>query len=285
MPRTIREFQLAMRDVLAHAGLQAAPMEVDWMLQAATGLSRAVLLARGDDEVSEAVRAQVEAGVRRRLRREPLQYILGETGFYGRTFLVTPDVLIPRPETELLVECTLAVLGGAGQRVLDIGTGSGCVACSVALEAPQSDVMAMDVSQRALAIARKNASQLKAPVTFLEADLFDDGQMAGVGGPFDVVVSNPPYVPDADGATLEPELSHEPALALFTRGDTLRFVRRLAVMGRRLLRPGGSMFQEIHAPESDGVLRVIEAAGFEEVRTYQDLAGRPRVVGGRQPSV
>jgi release factor glutamine methyltransferase len=247
--------------------------------------------------------------VRRRAAREPLQYVLGHADFYGLRLRVTPAVLIPRPETERVVERALALIADVPTpRVVDVGTGSGCIACAVAHERPTARVVGCDVSTGALAVARANADALGLPIAFGEADLTAPAFPAQVrallgrpGGPppedaatggdalsdaarFDLVVSNPPYVPDAEADALAPEVrEHEPPVALFTGADPLVCYRALARHAAALLRPGGRLVTETHADYAADVAAVFRDAGLADVRTERDLAGRPRLALARRP--
>lgn len=283
---------------LSGAEIGSAVLEADWILQEVTGMGRAQLLANLQAGVEREVWAEAQLLVDRRARREPLQYVLGSTGFYGREFRVNPSVLIPRPETELLVEATLRQ-APTGGRVLEIGTGSGCVAITVALERPDLEVIALDISRAALVVARANAKSLRAKLTFLEGDAFGEGWIPHLASPdaaqgaapappatgesarpIDLLISNPPYVPMEDRPTLQPELAHEPEIALYVDGGPAAFIDRLAELGGELLRPGGLLLIETHAPEAVRSLALLKARGFREVKALKDLSGRPRVLEG-----
>ncbi|NNE71910.1 MAG: peptide chain release factor N(5)-glutamine methyltransferase [Rhodothermales bacterium] len=266
---------------LDDAGIENAAREADWMLESVTGIGRAQLLAGPDRDLQDPEVARLLELVERRAAREPLQYILGSTGFYGREFAVSPSALIPRPETELLVEATLSAAPRGG-RVLEVGTGSGCVAVTVALERPDLEVIAMDVSAAALEVARKNAFQLGADVRFLEGDAFDHSWMHGLESTVNVVASNPPYVPLADRDTLQRELAFEPGLALFVEDGPGRFIKRLTGIGQHLLVQDGVLLIETHSPEARESLVILADAGYTETRVLQDLSGRPRVLQGRK---
>jgi release factor glutamine methyltransferase len=219
--------------------------------------------------------ASLRSMVKRRVTREPLQYILGGAEFYGRSFRVRPGVLIPRPETEVLVEEVLRRTEPL--RVLDVGTGSGCIAITIALERPTAEVIAIDVSKEALQIARENASRLDAHhVEFRMVDLFDDDGIADLGT-FDLVVSNPPYVADEERTELEPEISHEPEIALFPGEDGLKYYRRIVDVAPRILRKEGEIFVELGFGQRNDVESIFESAGFE-TRIYNDLEGHERIL-------
>lgn len=216
---------------------------------------------------------------------EPMQYILGQTDFYGRVFAVDHRVLIPRPETEELVD-RIRRTERSARRLLDVGTGSGCIAISLALELPEAQVSAVDISRDALAVARHNAEQLGATVDFRRADALQGLEEAFTGEQFDVIVSNPPYVPDSDRETMHCNvLDHEPALALFVPDDDpLRFYRAIAQAGRTLLRDGGALYFEIYHALGDEMIQLLEQLGYKEVTLYRDLQDKPRMLCGRKAS-
>jgi len=225
-----------------------------------------------------------DALVRRRTRREPLAYIVGQREFWNLPFEVTPDVLIPRPETELLVESVLEHVPDrdAVLRIADVCTGSGCVAVALAHERPRAHVVATDISTAAVAVAHGNAARLGVGdrVSVLRADLLD-----GIPGPFDVVVSNPPYVADSDEAALQPEVrTFEPAIALFGGPDGLAVVRRLVDQAADRLSPGGMLMFEFGAGQESAVLELISSRPrLTMVATKRDLAGIPRVAVAARP--
>jgi protein-(glutamine-N5) methyltransferase, release factor-specific len=208
---------------------------------------------------------------------EPIQYILGEARFLGRTFRVTPGVLIPRPETEELVEMMLKELSPVS-RVLDVGTGSGCIAISLAKELPESQVTAWDVSGEALSIAAANSKALQASVRFEQRDVLTYEPC--VADCYDVIVSNPPYVTEAEKQEMEHNvLDWEPSLALFVPDtDPLRFYRRIAVLGLEMLTSGGKLYFEINrAFEKDTVAMLCET-GYRAVRLQKDISHNDRFV-------
>ncbi len=229
---------------------------------------------------------------RRRAAGEPLQYALGVADFYGLRLTVTPAVLIPRPETEELVEHALATLRGtASPRVLDAGTGSGAIALAIKAARPDADVLALDVSREALDVARANAAALGLDVAFHTADLLADALPGALGGPnasrspagFDLVVSNPPYIPDADADSLEAHVrDHEPAIALFTGPDALVFFRALARHGARWVVPGGTLWCELDADHADATAACFTGPAWASARVETDTARRPRFVEARR---
>jgi release factor glutamine methyltransferase len=248
-------------DVLARALLQ-------W--DAAAWLSR-----RREDAPAPFVTA-FDAAVARRLRHEPIAYITGVREFYGRPFRVTPAVLIPRPETEGVIDEVRALLADrpTGARVADVGTGSGCLAITLALEHPGVDMVATDISRDALDVARANAAALGAPVRFVDTSLLD-----GLAGPLDLIVSNPPYVAARDRESLPPDVRQfEPAAALFGGQDGLEVIRALVQAAALTLGDHGWLVMEIGAGQARSVEAIAAAAGLSVVRLAPDLAGIPRVV-------
>jgi release factor glutamine methyltransferase len=225
--------------------------------------------------------------VERRLAHEPVAYIVGEREFYGRPFRVTPAVLIPRPETEDVVDAALEALRAPSlssrrepPRVLDVGTGSGCIAITIALEAPVADVAATDVSIEALEVARENAFRLGVA----DAVTFHRAALTGSSGGFDVVVSNPPYVPLLDRSGLSRDVrDHEPALALFGGDDGLDVIRALLPEAARALSPGGRLIMEIGQGQASAVESLVVLAGLQWLGARPDLAGILRVIVAQRP--
>ncbi len=217
--------------------------------------------------------------VRRRAGHEPLAYILGRTEFWSLPFKVTPAVLIPRPDTELLVELALPLLTGAA-RVLDVGTGSGALAIALAHERPELLVTAIDLSAAALAVAAENACRN----AVAERIDFVPGDLATLpGGPFELMVANPPYIPSGDLATLMPEVrDFEPHLALDGGADGLAAYRALARQAGTVLAPGGWLLVEVGIGQAAAVQELFASAGLTEILVTRDLAGVERVVGGRR---
>jgi release factor glutamine methyltransferase len=261
---------------LAEAGCPSPRADAEWLLADALGVSRSELHMDGTQELPADVAGAFRRAIARRAAREPLAYILGEWGFRGLELQVDSRVLIPRPETEALVERSLALLAGIDQpRVLDIGVGSGAIALSIADEHPGAQVVATDPSTGALSVAEENRARagLGARVELVRGELF-----AGLAGLFDLVVSNPPYVDPADFHALEPEVRvYEPREALLASGVT----EAIAAGAPEVLVPGGALALEV----ADGTAAEIAAGlgriGYEEVTITRDLAGRERIVDGR----
>lgn len=272
---------VAVRDALdsamvaiAAAGSDTPRLDAELLLGHALGVDRAALVMAPEREVTgPAVRAFQDLVRRRSAGREPVAYLLGRRGFRRLELVVDARVLVPRPETELLVEAALGLPRGA--RVVDVGTGSGAVALALKDERGDLDVRGTDVSEEALAVARANAARLGLDVALSRADLLEGA------GPVDAVLSNPPYVAEADRATLPPEVArHEPALALFAGPDGLDVVRRLVAQA------GASaatlLALEVGQGQAPAVAGLVRAAGFLEVEALRDLAGIERVVVGRR---
>ena len=242
--------------------------------------NRAWLMAHRDDELAEDKAAQYIERIERRSTGEPIQYIFGETEFYGLPFQVTRDVLIPRPETEHLVEHVLKLAGRFTEpRIVDVGVGSGAIAVTLAAKLPDAHVTAIDLSGPALLIARKNAelNRVAEKIRFLRGDLLSPVAEER----FEIVVSNPPYVPSVDLATLSVEVrDYEPELALFAGDDGLEVYRRLIPAALEVLTPGGFVALEIGSDQSPAIAALLGDAGFEQIEFLPDLQGILRVACG-----
>jgi release factor glutamine methyltransferase len=242
---------------------------------------RAALLASWD-EVLDAERAiRYEALIKRRLAGEPIQYILGEQEFYGLPFRVTPDVLIPRPETEHLVENVIEwVAKIAYPRIVDVGTGSGAIAVALAHHLPQANVVATDLSAPALAVAEENAKRNGVAIRFLQGDL-----LAPVDGEtFDIIVSNPPYVAGSDRHSMSVEVrEYEPSLALFSGADGMELYRRLIPAAFKGLTPGGLLALEFGYGQTADLVELLAKAGFKPIEIFPDLQGIARVAFAWRP--
>ncbi|MEW5835884.1 MAG: peptide chain release factor N(5)-glutamine methyltransferase [Pseudomonadota bacterium] len=239
------------------------------------------LIAHADDVLSLADEQAFAELVRRRLVGEPVAYITGRRGFWSLELEVTPATLIPRPETELLVELALARLPeDRAATVVDLGTGSGAIALAIGTERPQARVIAVDASADALEVARRNARRLCIPnVGFVEGDWL--APLAGLR--FDLIVSNPPYIEADDPHLSQGDLRFEPASALASGSDGLDDIRRIVAGARDVLGPGGWLLFEHGWNQGDTCRALLEAAGYRDVFTEQDLEQRDRVSGGRRP--
>lgn len=239
------------------------------------------ILMRDDSELPAFAPGRFEEIVTRVERGEPLQYVLGVARFHGHEFKVTPATLIPRPETEQLVDMVVDACGDRDDlRVLDIGTGTGCIALSLARALRFPRVTALDVSRAALAVATENASRLRVKVDFVQCDILRETPR----GEWDVIVSNPPYVRESERATMERHVTdYEPAGALFVPdADPLLFYRAIAGYAARSLNPGGRLFLEINSALAKETTAAVAAAGISCVETVRDFNGLPRfVVGSR----
>ncbi|WP_353194968.1 peptide chain release factor N(5)-glutamine methyltransferase [Pusillimonas noertemannii] len=256
-------------------------LETQMLLQHVLDVSRAWLIAHDTDPLDAAHVRRFEALHARRLQGEPMAYLVGLREFMGHCFAVRPGVLIPRPETELLVETALAELASYADerpRVLDLGTGSGAIAVSVALARPDTEVVATDLSDEALGVARGNAQALGARVEFLSGSWFQP--LAGQA-PFDLIVSNPPYIRNDDPHLAQGDLRFEPAAALTDGADGLDALAHIAARAPQWLAPGGVLWMEHGYDQSADVRRFLLEAGFEQVRSLSDLAGIERISGGK----
>ena len=264
-------------------GLDSPRLTAELLLAHVLHTSRVRLYTDLDRPLEAGELAAYRGLIARRAAGEPTSYLTGTREFYGRTFAVDPRVLVPRPETQLLVEAVLqAVPRDAEIRVLDLCTGSGCVGITLALERPRARVLATDTSPGAVEVARANAAAL-GPADRFEARLGD--LLAPVEGepPFDVVVANPPYVPTGELPTLSPEVRREPPLALDGGADGLDVVRRIAEEAPRRLVPGGLLALEIGDGQGPAVHSLLEAAGYGSVRIERDLARHDRLALGTHP--
>ena len=267
------------RAALAQSGL--VPVDAQVLLAHALGVNRAWLIAHAADPLPAASAAAFLALAKRRRDGEPVAYLTGVREFWGLPLAVTPAVLIPRPETETLVELALARLPpDRPVSVLDLGTGSGAVALAIARERPQARVLATDVSPDALAVAEGNARRLGlANVAFLRSDWY----AAVPADPFDAIVSNPPYVAAGDPHLAAGDLRHEPPAALSPGGDGLDALRIIVAGAPARLAPGGTLVVEHGYDQGEAVQALFRAAGFSDVAAIRDLAGMARAVAGRTP--
>ena len=269
---------------LEDAHIEDARRNAEWIIENVLGLSKAVLYAHADVSVTGPEREHGEDLLLRRLRREPIQYVLERADFFGLSLRVTPAVLIPRPETEEVVAEALRRMEELeAPWVLDVGTGSGAIALAIKHKRPDAEVFACDISEAALAVAAENAERLKLEVSFIHADVLDPAFAHDVSPVFDIVVSNPPYVPDSERGTLQPEVgAYEPGMALFVPDDDpLRFYRSFAGHAPFLLKPGGWFVVETHEDHGKDVCSLFAASDLHDVALRNDLAGRPRIVSAR----
>lgn len=272
---------------LGAARIADPPLDAELLLRHVLGCDRASILTRGADALSPRDAARFFDLVAARAGRRPLQHLTGTQAFWRHEFAVGPAVLIPRPETEVLVDAGLGLMAGLdAPRVIDVGTGSGCIALSLAAERPDAILVATDTSAAALAIARENATRLglAGKVRFVRGDLLDAFDSGSRVRAFDLVVSNPPYVPDAEWRGLEPEVrDHDPRSALVPEEGVAVLYGRLLAGAARVLRPGGAVALEVGAGQSADVAAQAAAAGFVSTRLVPDLQAIPRVIVATRP--
>jgi len=265
-------------DYFRDKGIESPRLDAELLLSATLEMDRVALYVNFERPLIADELARYREKVRRRADHEPLQYILGETEFWSLPFSVNPAVLIPRADTEVLVEEALKEIDGCSS-VLDVGTGSGAIAVALAHEKPEIKVTALDCSEDALEVARGNARRngVVERVACLAGDL-----NSLPPGPFDMIVSNPPYIPSRDWEQLMPEVrDHEPRLALDGGDDGLEAYRRIAVQALKILSPGGWLLVEVGIGQAAVVSALFKAAGLTEVVQRDDYAGIPRVVMGQ----
>ena len=266
--------------LVADSGLPL--LEARMLLARVLEKPRAWLIAHADESAGAALARTFAGMAERRRRGEPIAYLLGEREFYGREFQVSPVVLIPRPETELLVELALTrIPADAAARVLDLGTGSGAVAVTLAKERPQARLTAVDVDYAALSVARANAKRHGVSVRFLCGDWFG----ALPGAVFDLVVSNPPYVAAADPHLAAGDVRFEPRRALVAGDDGLDCIRAIVAKAQSHLKPGAWLLFEHGYDQAEACRALLDAHGYAQVQSWPDLAGIPRVSGGIQAPV
>ena len=279
---TVLELLRWTTDYFARSGIDTARLDAEILLAHALESDRLRLYVDYEKPVLAKERDRFRALVQRRAgERVPVSLLLGQREFWSLPFRVTGDVLTPRPETETLVEAALSKVSEAEStvRILDVGTGSGAIALSLASELPHADITATDLSSPALQIAAENADHLhmRERIRFLAGDLFEPVASER----FDLVISNPPYVARDDAASLPPELSHEPEMALFAGADGLEVIRRLVAEAGNHLSPGGWLLFELSPEQIETVETELAGAGFSEIERRFDLARLPRVVGAR----
>lgn len=271
----------AYRSLAPRFGEGEARWMVRLMMEEFKNYSPVDMAVRGDFDAGENVERRIDETVGRLLNGEPIQYIFGKARFYGMNLKVTPDVLIPRPETEELVDLIVNDRGGERDlRVLDVCTGSGCIAIALARNLPFSEVDAIDISREALAVARENASELKAAVCFKEGDALC---MGADGAEYDIIVSNPPYIAEHERAEMDRNvLEHEPALALFVPdADPLRFYIAIARYALVALKEQGGLYFEINPLYASDLAGQMKAMGWSDVSILPDMQKKNRFLIAR----
>jgi release factor glutamine methyltransferase len=246
------------------------------------GYSRADLTVKADDKLSESDILKVHFALKKLLKLEPVQYVLGYTEFMDLRLRVTRDVLIPRPETEELVHWIAERHSADNPTILDVGTGSGCIALGIKKLLPGAEVHGSDISESALEVARENAESNNLDVTFFQQDAL---KTADIGKPIDVIVSNPPYIPLRDKEEMSSLVfDNEPNVALFVDdSDELIFYYRIVNHALINLKPGGTLFFELHEKNDEAVKSIMESAGFEKVELKLDMQEKPRMIKGVKP--
>jgi release factor glutamine methyltransferase len=266
---------------LAEARHAIGRLEARVLLRHVLQRDEAWLIAHGDEQLSAQYIAAYGALIARRAAGEPVAYLTGSREFYGREFAVTPAVLIPRPETELLVELALQRLPADGGRVLDLGAGSGCIGVTIAAERPQAQVMLVDASADALDVARSNAHRYAA----LNTTLLNSDWYAAIGDArYDLIVANPPYVADGDAHLQQGDLRFEPQSALVAGADGLADIRRIVAGAPAHLLSGGWLICEHGHDQAEACTALLQQSGFIQAFTARDLAGIHRVSGGQMPA-
>ena len=277
---TYRELLRTAASQLSGCGIEEAQTDAWELLSYALKIDRTHYFLVSSDEVPDEDAAKYLALIQKRAEHIPLQHLTGVQEFMGLTFAVDENVLIPRQDTEVLAELAISLLKGKNASALDLCTGSGCLAVALQSFCPEANVAAADISEKALAVARKNAERNQCPqIAFYQSDLMD-----AVPGRFDLIVSNPPYIPTDEIAELMPEVrDHEPRLALDGSGDGLYFYRRIVDEAPEHLKEGGWLLFEIGWDQGPAVADLMEKRGFSEVTVKKDLAGLDRVVSGLWP--
>jgi release factor glutamine methyltransferase len=286
---TIHEALAEGGGVLAAAGVETPGLDAGLLLAAILNTSRSSLIAAGPQPLTEESFAAFNDMVKRRLAGECIAYIVGKKEFYGLEFEVNPSVLVPRPDTELLVETALHIAAADNGlfRVLDMCTGSGAVAIALKHEMPEWEVYATDISADALAVAAANAARLLPPdsITFYHGDLYDalHTSLFTFHSSFPLIVSNAPYIPSAEVAGLSPEVRGEPIIALNGGGDGLDLIRRIISGAPPYLGSGGILLLEADPRQMQSISALLAQAGFVDIQIHKDLSGKERVIGGRKP--
>ena len=273
---TYREAEEFGTKCLTDAGVPDAALDAWYLLQMVCKIERSYYYVHGEEDITQDAQKEYEIAVQKRAEHIPLQYIIGEQEFMGLRFKVNSNVLIPRQDTETLVEQVLKIVK-PGMKVLDLCTGSGCVLISVLKNAPELTGMGSDISKTALLVAKENAKLHEVDAEWVRSDLFDN-----ITETFDVIMANPPYIPTGEILSLMPEVrDFEPENALDGGADGLDFYRKIAGQVKDYLNPGGYVYMEIGYDQGEAVSELMRNAGFTEVEVIKDLARNDRVVKGK----
>ncbi|MFG6426273.1 MAG: peptide chain release factor N(5)-glutamine methyltransferase [Muribaculaceae bacterium] len=274
MRDTLRKLREILRPLYGNGETEAI---IRIMFHYLKGWNTVDIIMHEDASLSPFIKSEIDAILKRLVKHEPIQYITGEARFHGMEMKVTPDVLIPRPETDELVDIIVSDAGETEDlRVLDIGTGSGCIAIALARSLRFPTVTAVDISDAALAVARENASNLKANISFIKEDILTDSPE----GIFDIIVSNPPYIDESEKSGMEPNvLDYEPKIALFVPDNNpLLFYKRIAEIAVRKLFPAGKLYFEINPRHANELSRYLNDCGFDDVQVIRDSFGKLRFI-------
>jgi len=273
---------------LSTAGITNARLDAEVLLAHIIQRDRVWHITHRDDVLDDKNRRDFDEAIRRRSKREPLQYIIGKQEFWGLEFKVTPDVLIPRPETELIIEAAIAIVQNRNQRVriIDLCTGSGCIAVSLAKELAFAHVIATDASEQALAVARENTRDhgVADRIRYLEGDLFEPLKELDIRGQIDIIVSNPPYVRESDLPALQSEVKdYEPLMALIAGPEGTEMAQRIIKHATEYLKKNGALIMEMGLGQAGALTRMTEATGaYSKPEVLRDLAGIERVLVARK---
>ncbi|MFM7594590.1 MAG: peptide chain release factor N(5)-glutamine methyltransferase [Flavobacteriales bacterium] len=285
---TLSEFRVRLKHALSGIYTQHELDQLSKpMLMSRLNMDASEYLLASEYTLSDEVLTQLNSDVQRLLMHEPLQYVLGSTSFYGLEIQCAPSALIPRPETEELVDWILSEVQLSTGSLIDLGTGTGCIPLAIKSKRPAWNVKGIDVSQEALALARSNAMRLGLDVYFENIDLMQDLQAVGLNDMFDVIVSNPPYIPDAEALSMAPNvLNYEPNLALFVPNtDPLLFYHRIVAFCQFYLKIEGYVFVEIHEALFDETALLFRQAGFANIELMKDLQGKSRMIKAQRVSL
>jgi release factor glutamine methyltransferase len=277
---TLKEVYSFGKDKIKAAGIGNPALEASLIISKVFGIDKIDIYTQPEIEIDGESIKEFEKIIERRLGREPIGYILGETEFYSRKFSVGSEVLIPRPETERLVEEALDIIGNVSSPlVVDVGTGSGCIAITIGSERSDSMIVASDISFDAILVAKENAERLDVHnITFVHSDFLNFAKERS----FDAVVSNPPYISETEICELEPDIrDFEPIVALHGGADGLDCIRRVAAGAMSVLKNGGWCIMEIGATQNKEAMRILGAFGYRDISFSEDLSGIKRVIKGR----
>jgi len=274
--------------LLSTAGITNARLDAEVLLSHIILKDRVWLITHRDDVLDDNHQREFADVIQRRTRREPLQHIIGNQEFWGLEFIVSPDVLIPRPETEFIIEAALAIVQDRNTpvRIIDLCTGSGCIAVSLAKELTAARVIATDASEKALTVARENTRRhgVSEHIRFLLGDLFEPLEELDIRGQIDIIVSNPPYVQAGDLSTLQPEVrDYEPEMALIAGPGGTEIAKRIIQIAPEYLKKNGTLIMEMGLGQADALTRMVEATGaYGDRELLKDLAGIERVIIARK---